>query len=222
MLVGIAASVIIYTRFRDTPVPAPSRSPNSLGQTWRSMRSVFLPLTGIMLTRALMRAALTVFLPTFLKGEGQSLWFGGMALALLELAGAAGALAAGTLSDRIGRRRILFVAMSAAPLFTFVFLLVEGWLVLPVLALIGLADLSTAPVVLAIVQEHAGDHPATANGLYMGISFVISAAGPLLVGALADLLGLRAAFVWSTVLALGGLPFIALLPGRREGGQRAF
>jgi FSR family fosmidomycin resistance protein-like MFS transporter len=183
---------------------------------------VFLPLTGIMLTRALMRAALTVFLPTFLKGEGQSLWFGGMALALLELAGAAGALAAGTLSDRIGRRRILFVAMSAAPLFTFVFLLVEGWLVLPVLALIGLADLSTAPVVLAIVQEHAGDHPATANGLYMGISFVISAAGPLLVGALADLLGLRAAFVWSTVLALGGLPFIALLPGRREGGQRAF
>lgn len=222
MLVGIAASVMIYVRVKDMPTPPPSRSPNSLGQTWRAMRGVFLPLTGIMLARALMRAALTVFLPTFLKGEGQSLWFGGMALALLEFSGALGALAAGTLSDRVGRRRVLFVALSAAPLFTFAFLQVEGWVVLPVLALIGLMDLSTAPVVLAIVQENAGDHPATANGLYMGISFVISAAGPLLLGALADLVGLRAAFVWSTLLALGGVPFIARLPGRKDGGQRAF
>ncbi|MCP4518411.1 MAG: MFS transporter, partial [Delftia sp.] len=191
MLVGIAASVIIYTRVKDAPAPPPSRSQNSLGQTWRAMRGVFLPLTGIILTRAMMRASLSIFLPTFLKSEGQSLWFGGMALALLELAGAVGALAAGTFSDRVGRRRVLFVAMSAAPLFMLVFLLVEGWLVLPALVLIGLTDLATAPVVLAIVQEHAGDHPATANGLYMGISFVISAAGPLLLGALADLVDLR-------------------------------
>jgi FSR family fosmidomycin resistance protein-like MFS transporter len=88
--------------------------------------------------------------------------------------------------------------------------------------LIGLADLSTTPVVMAIVQENAGDHPATANGLYMGISFIISAAGPLLLGALADLAGLRSAFAWSALLALGGLPFIAWLPGRKDGGQSAF
>jgi FSR family fosmidomycin resistance protein-like MFS transporter len=64
-----------------------------------------------------------------------------------------------------------------------------------------------------MVQDHAGDHPATANGLYMGISFVIGAAGPLLVGGLADLVGLRTAFAWSAFLALVGVPLVLALPG---------
>jgi len=216
MVTGIIASGVFYARIIDAPVRPPSRTHNSLGQTWRAMRRVLLPLAGIMLTRVLMRASLTIFLPTFLKTEGQSLWFGGIALAVMELAGAVGALVTGTFSDRLGRRRVLLVSVGTAPLFTALFLLVKGWALLPVLVLIGLADLSIAPVVLAIVQENAGDHPAMANGLYMSISFIIGAAGPVLVGALADVVGLRTAFVWGTLLALTAVPFIYLLP-RDEG-----
>lgn len=212
MVVGIAASGVFYARIKDTPIRPPSQAQNSLRQTWRIMQRVFLPLAGILLARTLMRAALTVFLPTFLKAEGQSLWFGGIALSVVEFAGAVGALAAGTLSDRWGRRRVLFAAMSAGPLFMLLFLIVKGWLLLPVLALIGLADLSTTPVVMAIVQENAGDQPATANGFYMGISFVIGALGPVLIGGLADVVGLRAAFTWSACLALAGVPLIYWLP----------
>ena len=66
-----------------------------------------------------------------------------------------------------------------------------GWLVVPLLLLLGFTALSSTPVMLAMVQDHAGGHPATANGLYMGISFVIGAVIPMLVGGLADLVGLR-------------------------------
>jgi hypothetical protein len=46
----------------------------------------------------------------------------------------------------------------------------------------------------------------------MGISFVISSIAPLLVGGLADLVGLRSAFVCGALLALAGVPIVYLLP----------
>lgn len=212
MSVGIAASIVIYTRVRHISLRPPAQNPNSLGETWRAMRHVLLPLTGIILARAFMSGALTGFLPTFVKAQGQSLWFGGIALALLEFAGAVGALSAGTLSDRLGRRQVLLAALITAPFFMLIFLAVKGWLILPLLVLMGLAVFSTTPVIMAMVQDHAGAHPATANGLYMGISFVIGAAGPLLVGGLADLVGLRTAFALSAFLALVGVPLVFALP----------
>jgi FSR family fosmidomycin resistance protein-like MFS transporter len=212
MIIGITASVVIYFRIKDVPVRPSIQTDNSLGQSWRAMRHVLLPLTGIMLGRGFMAGALTSFLPTLIKSEGQSLWFGGMALALLEFAGAVGALSSGTLSDRLGRRRVLFVAMTTAPLLMLVFSVTRGWLMVPLLVLMGLTAFSTAPVVLAMIQDHAGDHPATANGLYMGISFVINAMLPLVVGWLADMVGLRTAFSWSAVMALTSLPIIYFLP----------
>ena len=212
MIVGIAASIVIYSRIKNIE-PAPlSRGHNSLRQTWRAVQHIMLPLAGIMIARGFMAGALTAFLPTFIRAEGQSLWFGGMALAVLEFSGAVGALAAGTLSDQLGRRWMLLGSMLTAPIFMLVFLAVEGWLILPLLVLMGLAVFSTSPVMMALVQDHAGDHPATANGLFMGISFVNGAVVPLLVGGLADLLGLRTAFAWSAILALVGVPFIFALP----------
>jgi FSR family fosmidomycin resistance protein-like MFS transporter len=63
-----------------------------------------------------------------------------------------------------------------------------------------------------MVQDHAGEHPATANGLYMAISFVSGALIPLLVGALADRVGLHTALNWSAIVALVGVPIIFALP----------
>jgi FSR family fosmidomycin resistance protein-like MFS transporter len=218
MAVGIAASAMIYTRVKDITLHRPARSQNSLGQTWRAMRHVLIPLSGILLARGFMRGALTTFLPTFVRTEGQSLWFGGIALAVLEFAGAVGALSAGTLSDRLGRRRILLVATITAPLFMLIFLAIKGWLILPLLVLMGLSIFSTTPVIMAMVQDHAGEQPATANGLYMAISFVSGALIPLLVGALADRVGLHTALAWSAILALMGVPLIYALP--RDAGMR--
>jgi FSR family fosmidomycin resistance protein-like MFS transporter len=213
MLVGLAASALIYSRIKDTPVRPPRRgAPVPLRQTWRDMQHLFIPLTTILLSRSLMVSALNTFLPTFMTNRGQSFESGGMALVLYQLAGTVGALATGTLSDRIGRKWMLSATLGVAPFLMLLFLLVEGWLVLPVLMLIGLISISATPVVMAMVQEHASDQPATANGLYMGISFVISATAPLLLGLLADILGLQTAFAASALVALIGVPLIYWLP----------
>jgi len=66
-------------------------------------------------------------------------------------------------------------------------------------------------VVMAIVQDRASDNPATANGLYMAISFLIGSGMSILVGRLGDAVGLRAAFTWSAVLAFLGIPIIFFL-----------
>lgn len=218
MLLGILTSVVLYARFKRIPLRSHSRSrPAALGETWRVLRRLMIPLAVIMLLRSLMRAALSTFLPTFVTGSGQSLWAGGTALAAVEFAGALGALAAGTLSDRIDRRKVLLVAILGGPLLLLLFLAIEvrgGGVVaeLLVLGLTGFAAISTTPVIMAMVQEQGRDHPATANGLYMGISFAIGALGALLLGWVGDQVGLRTAFTWSALLSLGAAPAVFFLP----------
>jgi len=92
------------------------------------------------------------------------------------------------------------------------FLNVGGPLRLGVLALLGIAMLSTAPVLMAVVLENAGDNPAAANGTYFMISFAARAVVLLAVGALADAVGLRAAFLCCAAFGVLGIPFVLMLP----------
>jgi FSR family fosmidomycin resistance protein-like MFS transporter len=223
MLVGILTSVVLYIRFKRISLSSHSRSrPAALGETWRALRRLMIPLAVIMLLRSLMRAALSAFLPTFVTVSGQSLWAGGTALAAVELAGALGALAAGTLSDRVDQRKVLLVAILGGPLLLLLFLAIESSGVgmvaeLLVLGLTGFATLSTTPVIMAMVQEQGRDHPATANGLYMGIHFAMNALAALVLGWMGDQVGLRTAFAWSALLAMCAVPAVLFLPARSSG-----
>lgn len=215
MIVGVAASVTLYWRLRGASfTPRPARSRGSNAQTWRALARVFVPITGILLCKDFMSAALTTFLPTFLSSEGKSLWFSGIALSVLQLSGAGGALAAGTLSDRLGRRTVLFIALMVSPLLLLGLLAADGWILFPILVALGFTILSPTPVIMAIIQDRVADNPATANGLYMGINFLINSGMSVLTGWLADSVGLRTAFAWSATVALLGIPIIFLLPRR--------
>ncbi|MCK4788358.1 MAG: hypothetical protein KAV87_31745, partial [Desulfobacteraceae bacterium] len=63
-----------------------------------------------------------------------------------------------------------------------------------------------------IVQDNSRGHRGAANGLYMGINFLTTAAVTVFVGWLADLFGLKAAFTTSALLGLAGIPIIFILP----------
>ncbi|HID28590.1 MAG TPA: hypothetical protein EYP19_01150 [Desulfobacterales bacterium] len=69
---------------------------------------------------------------------------------------------------------------------------------------------------LAIVQDHAHGMRATANGIYMGVNFLVVSGVTVLIGWMGDLLGLRAAFAWSAVMALIGVPLIYFLPRQAD------
>ena len=80
------------------------------------------------------------------------------------------------------------------------------------LILIGLFMFANGPVLLALVQEVGADRPAFSNGVYMTISFFISALAALLIGVLGDHFGLTISFKAAAVMALFGIPFVLLLP----------
>ncbi|MBW1828095.1 MAG: MFS transporter [Deltaproteobacteria bacterium] len=212
MIFGILASVWLYFRFRDIPLHKGNPGRSSLFSTFREMRHVLLPLTGILIARGFMHASMTTFLPTFVEQETGNIWLAGFALTALEGIGVVAVLSAGTLSDRMGRRRILFIALLGAPIGLFLFVLTNGPLRILMLLFTGFTLLSTTPVMLAMVQEHAKDSPAAANGMFMMVSFLARSAIVVIVGLIADRIGLHATYLISAGMGLLGIPFILMLP----------
>jgi FSR family fosmidomycin resistance protein-like MFS transporter len=212
MLFGLMASVWLYLRFRDVPITIDKSRNSSIGDTWREMRHILLPLTAILLARGFMHAAMATFLPTFIKIETGNLWLAGAALTLFEATGVAGVLAAGSMSDYFGRRRVLLISLLGAPISLFLFTWGSGWFRYFTLLISGFTILSTTPVMLALVQEHAESSPSAANGLFMMASFMARSAIVVVVGFIADLVGLRATYFLSAGMGLLGVPFIFMLP----------
>jgi FSR family fosmidomycin resistance protein-like MFS transporter len=217
MIAGLLTSAFLYRQLGDVP-----DRPHHVGQAspWRqalrAMGPLLIPLTGIVAVRSFMVSALTTYLPTFLRQEGADLWLAGASLSVLEAAGVVGALLGGSISDRLGRRVVLFVSLLTAPFLMLAFLAVDGWPQLLLLLMMGFVALSVTPVVMAIVQEGSPENRALANGVYMALSFTIRSGIVVAVGALGDWLGLRWAFTASAVIPLLGVPFVLLLPRERS------
>jgi FSR family fosmidomycin resistance protein-like MFS transporter len=216
MVAGLLMSGLLLVLLKDVAGRPPAASEAlPWRQALQSMGALLLPLVGVIVARSFMVSALTTYLPTFLSEEGAELFFAGASLSVLEGAGVVGALVGGSLSDRLGRRAVLFASMLTTPLLMFAFLWVSGWLQVPLLLLMGFAALSVGPVIMALVQESSPESRALANGVYMALSFVIRSGVIVLVGVIGDLFSLRVAFTVSAVVTLLGLPFVLFLPSTR-------
>jgi FSR family fosmidomycin resistance protein-like MFS transporter len=217
MLVGMASSAWLYVKFKDVPIRrTDGRRSISLKGTWREIRSLMMPLIVILCARGFMHAAIVTFLPTYITQQAGALWLAGMSLTLVEGAGVAGVMTAGPLSDRFGRRRVLMVCLVSAPFLLMAFVLLGGWLRYAALVLTGFSLISTTPVMLAMVQEHPTSSPSAANGIFMMALFMARSSVVVVVGFIADLIGLHNTYLLSAVLGLVGIPFIAMLPGKRS------
>ena len=213
MVLGLLASLWLFFRFRDIPVALEAKQRISIKESWRETKHVMLPLSAILVMRGFMHASVATFLPTFIKIDTGDLWLAGISLAVFEAAGVAGVLTAGTFSDHFGRRRTLMLSLLGAPASLFLFVITAGWIRFAVLVVLGFTLLSTTPVMLALVQEHAGKSPATSNGFFMMISFLARSAVVVVVGFIADMIGLSATYSISAVIGLLAIPFIWKLPG---------
>jgi FSR family fosmidomycin resistance protein-like MFS transporter len=216
MIGGWLTSILLYFVLGDVSArPATEVQGLPWRQALRAMGPLLVPLVGIIVVRSFMVAALTTYLPIFLTAEGAELWFAGVSLSILEAAGVVGALLGGSLSDRLGRRTMLSISLLSTPALMLLFVVVAGWVRLPLLLALGLTSLSITPVIMALVQETSPQNRALANGTYMSLSFLIRSGVVVVVGAMGDLWGMRLAFIISAIMPLLGLPFLRLLP-RKE------
>jgi FSR family fosmidomycin resistance protein-like MFS transporter len=201
---------------RTRQISPKSRERAPLGAAFSMAGRLFLPLLLILFARGFLISSMSLYLPTFLRGEGASLLFAAGALSLYELAGVLGALSSGTLSDRLGRKPVLFVAILSSSLLMFSFVYTSGWYQIPILIALGMASLSAQPVMLAIVQDNLPDHRALGSGVHLGLSFIMRPLAAMIIGALGDLYGLRTAIWWSAVIVLFSVPVVLLLPKPRR------
>jgi FSR family fosmidomycin resistance protein-like MFS transporter len=216
MAVSFVCSGLLFIATRDLPLTQTATAPIPLMQTWRSMRHILMPISGILVARGFMHGCMAAFLPTFIAMNTGNLWLAGAGLTIFEIAGVAGVMVAGTLSDRFGRRQMLTLSLLGAPISLLAFVWVDGWAAYVLLVINGFTLLSTTPVMLALVQENAVESPSAANGLFMMISFLARSAVVVIVGMTGDLIGLRSAFIIFSIVGFLGLPFVYRLPADRN------
>jgi FSR family fosmidomycin resistance protein-like MFS transporter len=215
MVVGLATSVVLYVELRRVEMTPPR---TTTAVSWRAalrdMRRIMLLLSGAITSRVFITMAVTIYLPVYLTDQGWSLWTAGAALTIVEAAGVVGAFVGGWVSDRRGRRLMLWVGHLASPVFLVLFVVAEGWIRVPILVALGFTLLSIQPVYMAVVLEQFPETRAFANGVYLSLSFAIRSIAVVLLGVMADAFGLTTAFLVGSVAMLGGIPFVRLLPDR--------
>ena len=212
MFFGWIATAVLYVRLKDVSAKRDARKAKP-SPVLKKFARLFVPLFGVMFLRNMIVSSLGVFMVVFLVDfRGYELPVATGALALYELAGVAGALTGGTLSDRFGRRQMIAIAVVLYAFFMSVFVNTEGTLLIPVLLLLGFTTLSVTPVIQALVQDQLPDNRATASGMFILYSFLIRAINVMIAGFIGDALGLQTTFMIMAGISLLSLPVIALLP----------
>lgn len=213
---GLIASALLFFKFRKIPISDAFKNKQKETGAIDAVKkhlAFFVSIGGIFFFTSLVKGSLTTFLPTFMTEKGETLWFGGIALSVVQFSGAAGTLFSGSISDKIGRRATLLIMGFSTPALMLLFIFTsDSMFAFPVLILIGFIMFATTPVLLAEVNSIKTEHPALINGIFMTISFLVSAFSLLLIGSLGDLLGLKTSYIITAFVSILAIPFIFKLP----------
>lgn len=166
------------------------------GSAW-GVRSwpAFISLHLVGILDSMPRSSVAVFAPFLLVGMGMEAAHAGAYLSLLAAGGALGKLFCGPLADYLGKRKavILTEILTGAGMVAFV---VAGrpWIA-PILFGLGIFLNGTSSILYALVSRVTT--PARRSrgfGLYYTVTLAASGLSPLLLGAVADLIGLVPVF----------------------------
>ncbi|MGQ0568869.1 MAG: MFS transporter [Armatimonadota bacterium] len=182
----------------------PSGSWAGLRDALRQNRGGLARLIGLIMSRSTLVHCMLALLPFLFRARGAPATEGAAALTAMVFSGALGGMVGGFLSDRFGRRLVLFVSFAiATPLFLAA-IMSTGPATIIFLALGGGALLGSSSVVTVEAQSLLPAHASMAAGLMMGVGMGI---GGLLVGpvsALAQAFGIIPVLTVVSLLPLPG------------------
>ncbi len=204
---GLIAAVSLLRVMRRPDFPALRRRVGEASASGPVATGVLAVIVGVMMLRSWTIFGLQSFIPTWYAAMGYGPEFYGPLATVLVLANAIGAVGAGTLADRIGRKTVIVASALFSVPTILVFAQFPGPWAFLTAAAIGLLGASTAPLRLVLAQQVMAGRAGFASGLILGLGFVTGAIGIPIMGAIGDQYGLQDAM---RALALVGA-FAALL-----------
>ncbi|MGH7905658.1 MAG: MFS transporter [Candidatus Binataceae bacterium] len=195
----------------------PRRRPAQTHYRWRHYVKGFSPVVAFAALRSTLTYSLATFLPLWWVHRGGSLVTGAALVTTLFTVGIIGNLGGGYFSDRIGRRVVASIACVMSSALLAIFLLVNGFVIWIVLALLGISVFATLPIQVLAGQDVMPEDRAMGSGMSLGFSSGIGAVAIALLGILAARWSIPAV-LWINV----GLNLIAaaLAPLLTEGPRR--
>jgi FSR family fosmidomycin resistance protein-like MFS transporter len=158
--------------------------------------------------------SLGTFLPTLQTMRGFSLAAGGSSFTVFMICGALGGLVGGSLSDRLGRKRMVVLS------FLLVIPAFYGFLHVPTrwsffsLALLGFSFFLGESPCIVMAQETVPGRGGTMSGLIMGFAWGMAGLGVFGTGVLADNFGMERAMGFLLYLPITALVLAFFLRGR--------
>ena len=141
----------------------------------------------------------STFMPSYFVAQGDSLFKANMFTALMLLPGLISQPLGGYLSDKLGRKIVIFSGYISASVLLYIFVLYPNAILL---MLVGFFIFLTIPVRYAFVIDIAGEKAAASIGLMLTFSLTLASTAPTIIGYLIDKIGFTEAF---KVVAIGGI-----------------
>lgn len=211
--VSLLVSLGFYFAFKriDVSLDIKDKKKGAVLDTFKKGKWIFLLVAGISLQKAAVSTIVKSFLPLYLNSHGYSLLNANGALATVQGATVIGVIAAGLIIDRVGAKKILYIVISAATLFTVIFVAIPSLPLYPMLVLIGFFSFASMPAIYTLIQGQGFEFPTTANGIFISLNFGITSIMLILGGTLSDLFTIDFTYRSFGLASLIGLPLLILL-----------
>jgi MFS transporter, FSR family, fosmidomycin resistance protein len=170
----------------------------------------------ILMTASILRAwavfAAITFLPTYLVSQGYDLVMASVVMTLMLLAGVAGQVMGGRISDAIGRKEFMVFGLAGAIPFFYLFFVTTGILAIVAILLFGFFLWSTFAVAVAMSHELLPQNVGLASGMMLGLAIGFGGLGVAVNGMIADHYSLAAALGTIPIPIAAAVVLMAILP----------
>lgn len=174
--------------------------------------SLVITVTLVVFLRSWVQSSSATYIPQIFSAKGASTAEAGNILFAILFPLALGGLMGGTLSDRIGRRRVLIVSTALIGPALYGLLHSQGLIAYLFAPVLGVAIGASVPVSIVMTQELVPRGLGLMSGIAMGLSFVSGAIGVWTTGVIADQIGLSSALSLNAVLPLVAAVLAFFLP----------
>ncbi|HWR08520.1 MFS transporter [Sporomusa sp.] len=217
---GLIMSLLLYRNLRELSPQEPalqsaaaSHATTAQGQPLNY--SLLAILLGFVFIRSSIHTGLTTYIPMYyINYLSGSPVYASYLLAVFLFAGVVGTYVGASLSDRFGRKTVIMGSILITLPLISLFQYTSGFATLLILALTGLALISSFATTVVLAQEMMPGYVGMASGLTIGFSIGLGGVGATILGYIADHFGVPSVFTALSVLPIAGLALASFLPGK--------